>query len=245
MYSNNVTDLSGNPEQGFGVTFNTGTGTDTTGPVVKQVNPPSGMTGVGINAPVQILFSEPIDAASLAGVTLKQGSTVIPTTVSEFDGDQGVQLLPLLPLATSTTYTINVTGVLDITGNAQSSFPSQSFTTGTGTDLVPPTFVSSTPANGATNVPDNSTIQVVFSEAMDPASFDPNTSFQLQDPSANVVPGTITFSTNYTTATFTPKATLLSGAQYYMYVGWPYLSGYLYDVGGNRLYGTYFYFTTH
>jgi hypothetical protein len=244
MYSYNVTDLSGNPEQGFGVTFFTGTGTDTTGPVVKQVNPPSGLTGVGINAPVQILFSEPIDAASLAGVTLKQGSTVVPTTVSEFDGDQGVQLLPLLPLAPSTTYTINVTGVLDITGNAQTSFPSQSFTTGTGTDLVPPTFVSSTPAGGATNVPDGTTIQVVFSEPMDPASFDPNTSFQLQDPSGNVVPGTITFSTNYTTATFTPNATLLSGAQYYMYLG-DLGEGYLYDVGGNRYSGGYFYFTTH
>jgi len=245
MYSANVTDLSGNPAQGFGVTFFTGTGTETTGPAVKQVSPPSGLTGVGINAPVQILFSEPIDAASLAGVTLKQGGTVVPISMSEFDGDQGVQLLPLLPLATSTTYTINVTGVLDITGNAQTSFPSQSFTTGPGTDLVPPTFVSSNPANGATNVSDSTMIQVVFSEPMDPASFDPNTSFQLQDPSSNVVPGVITFSSNYTTATFTPKATLLSEAQYYMYVGWPYISGYLYDVGGNRLYGTYFVFTTH
>jgi hypothetical protein len=243
MYSSSITDLSGNPQQSFVVGyFYSGTGTVTTGPVVQQVSPPSGFTSVPINAPVQILFNEAIDGASLEGVTLKHGGSVIPTTMSLFDGDQGVQLLPLVPLATSTTYTINVTGVLDITGNAQSSFPSQSFTTGTGTDLVLPTVVSTNPTNGQSNVPDNTTIQVVFSEPMDPASFDPNNSFLLYDPSNNVVPATITFSANYTTATLTSNATLLSGAQYYMYVG--YQSG-VYDLGGNRLPGTYFYFTTH
>jgi hypothetical protein len=73
---------------------------------------------------------------ALEGVTLNQGGSVIPTTFSLYDGDQGIQLLLKVPLATGTVYTINVTGVVDITGNAQSSFPSQSFTTGTGTDLV-------------------------------------------------------------------------------------------------------------
>src|SRR5208283_3503023 len=99
--------------------------------------------------PVQLLFSEPIDAASLAGVVLKQGSSVISTTTSLFDGDKGVQLLPNAPLSPSTTYTINVTGVLDITGNAQSNFSAQSFTTGTGVDLITPSLVSTNPANGA------------------------------------------------------------------------------------------------
>jgi len=69
-----------------------------------------------------------------------------------------------VPLATGTTYTINVTGVLDITGNAQSSFPSQSFTTGTGIDLVTPTVVSTYPTSGQTLVPVNATLQAVFSQ---------------------------------------------------------------------------------
>jgi hypothetical protein len=244
LVSLSLTDLAGNPQQDFYVPFNTGTGTDTTGPVVQRVSPPSGFTGVPINAPVQILFNEPISGASLGGVTLKRGTSVIPTTVSLFDGDQGIQLLPLVPLATSTVYTINVTGVKDITGNAQTSFPSQSFTTGTGTGLVPPTIVSTNPTNGQTSVPDNTTVQVVFSEAMDPASFDQNTSFVLIDPSSNVVPATITFSTDYKTATLHPNATLISGVTYTMYVGSPYVSYYLYDLGGNALNGTYISFTT-
>jgi hypothetical protein len=238
-----VTDLSGNPQQNFAENFNTGTGTQTTGPVVQQVSPPSGATSVPINAPVNILFNEPISGASLGGVTLKQGSSVVPTTTSLYDGDQGIQLLPLVPLAPSTAYTINVTGVVDITGNAQSTFSSVSFTTGTGTDLVQPTIVSTNPTNGEANVPVNTTCQVVFSEAMDPASFDPNNSLTLRDSSNNVVPATITFSSNYTTATLQPNSNLTGGgATYYFEIGY---QAYLYDLGGNRLPGTYITFTTH
>jgi hypothetical protein len=211
--------------------------------LVQQVSPPSGFTGVGINAPVQILFNKQISGASIGGVTLKQGSSVIPTTATLYDGDQGIQLRPLVPLATSTVYTINVTGVKDITGNTQSSFPSKSFTTGTGTDLVTPTLVSTTPTSGQTGVPVNTTVQVVFSKAMDPASFDANTTFTLRDPSNNPVPTTITFSTDYKTATLQPNANLTAGTQYYLYIGYPY--GVLYDLNGNQFGGTYINFTTH
>jgi hypothetical protein len=79
---------------------------------------------------------------------------------------------------------------------------------------------------------------------MDPASFDQNTSFVLYDPSNNVVPATLTFSTDYKTATLHPNVTLISGVTYTMYIGWPYVSFYLYDLGGNALYGTNFSFTT-
>jgi hypothetical protein len=239
-----MNDLSGIPQQNFCVYFYSGTGTDTTGPVVQQVSPPSGATGVPINAPVDVLFNEPIDGASLGGVTLKQGSTVVPTTTSLYDGDQGVQLEPLVPLTVGTVYTINVTGVLDITGNAQTPFSSVSFTTGTGVDLVQPAIVSTSPTNGQSNVPDNTTCQVVFSEPMDPAYFDPNNSLTLRTSSNVVVPATITFSANYTTATLTPTSALTGGGTtYYFEIG--YNPPYLYDLGGNQLPGTYITFTTH
>jgi hypothetical protein len=176
-------------------------------------------------------------------VTLKQGSTVVPTTISLYDGDQGVQLEPLVPLAAGTVYSINVTGVVDITGNAQSPFSSVSFTTGTGIDLVQPTVVSTNPTSGQANVPVNTTCQIVFSEPMDPAYFDPNNSLTLRTSSNAVVPATITFSANYTTATLTPASNLTGGgATYYFEYG--YQSA-LYDLGGNQLSGTYITFTTH
>lgn len=231
MVSYSLADLAGNPQSGFLVYFYTGTGAVSTGPAVKQVSPPANWTGVPLNAPLQILFTEPISGASLEGVTLTQNGSVVPTTTTLFDGDQGVQLLPLVPLSPNAMYTINVTGVVDINGNAQSSFTPTSFTTGTGTDLVMPNVISTTPTSGATSVPDNTNVQVVFSEAMDPASFDPNNSFTLLDSSGNTVPATLSFSPDYKTITLTPLANLTGGgATYTMYVGW-YSA--VYDLGGN------------
>jgi Bacterial Ig-like domain len=135
--------------------------------------------------------------------------------------------------------------VKDTTGNTQSAFPSQSFATGTGTDLVAPTIVLTTPTPGQTGVPVNTTVRVLFSKATGPGSFDPNTSFVLYDPSNVVVPATITFSPDYKTATLQPKANLNANATYTMYVGWPYVSYYLNDFSGNHLYGTNFSFMTH
>jgi hypothetical protein len=77
---------------------------------------------------------------------------------------------------------------------------------------------------------------------MDPAYFDPNIGFTLRDPSNNVVPATVTFSADYKTATLVPKSNLTAATQYYMYVGY-YQN--LYDISGNPLGNTYFYFTTH
>jgi hypothetical protein len=243
MCSNNMTDLSGVGQNNFCVSFFSAAGTITTGPSVVQVSPASGMTGVPINAPVQILFNEQIDGASIGGVTLKQGASVVPTTALLYDGNKGIQLQPTVPLAVSTVYTINVTGVLDITGNAQTAFSSQSYTTGTSINLVRPTLVSTNPTNGQTGVPVNTTVKVVFSEPMDVASFDASNSFYLYDnATATIVPATINFSANSTTATLTLVSNLTGGGvSYTMYIGW---NAPLYDVGGNQLSGTTISFTT-
>ena len=242
LCSNSLTDLSGNPQQNFCMNFFTGTGTDTTGPVVLQASPPDGFFGIGINSPIQILFNEPIDGASIGGVTLKQANSVVATAATLFDGDQGIQLMPLVPLTPNTAYTVNVTGVLDITGNAQSSFPSRSFTTGTGTDLVRPTILTRNPANGAVNVPVNTAVQIAFSEAMDPASFDPANSFTLVDSSSNIVPATITFSPDYTTATLQPKSNLTGGgATYTLFIS--YFAD-VFDLAGNRVSPAFVFFAT-
>ena len=77
---------------------------------------------------------------------------------------------------------------------------------------------------------------------MDPASFDPNNSFVLETASNTVVPATVTFSADYKTVTLSPSSNLVGGgATYYMYIGY---NAYLYDLGGNRLLGTYVSFTT-
>jgi hypothetical protein len=78
---------------------------------------------------------------------------------------------------------------------------------------------------------------------MDPATFDVNNSLTLRDVSNNVVPATITFSTDYKTATLQPKSNLTGGgATYYFEIGY---QAPLYDLGVNQLPGTYITFTTH
>jgi len=141
-------------------------------------------------------------------------------------------------------YTINVAGVKDITGNIQNAFASTTFTTGTGTDLVTPSWLTTTPSNNAIGVLVTTTVKVVFNEAMDPSSFDPNNySFTLTDASNIIVPATITFSADFKTVTLHPKANLNGGgATYYMYIGY-YAN--LLDLAGNPLNnGTYISFTT-
>ena len=238
-----MTDLSANAQNNFCENFYTGTGTETTGPVVQLVSPPSGATSVPINAPVDILLNEPISGASTGGVTLKQGSSVVPTTTSLYDGDQGIQLLPLVPLAASTTYTINVTGVLDITGNTQSAFSAVSFTTGTGTDLTSPRSCRQIQPTARRMFPITPHAKWSSASRWIRQSFDPNNSLTLRDSSNVIVPATITFSANYTTATLQPTSSLTGGgATYYFEIGY---QAYLYDLGGNRLPGTYITFTTH
>ena len=56
------------------------------------------------------------------------------------------------------------------------------------------------------------------------------------------IPATITFSTDFKTATLQPKANLNSATLYYMEFGY---NAPLYDLGGNQFGGTYTTFTTH
>ncbi len=74
-----------------------------------------------------------------------------------------------------------------------------------------PTVISTSPANGATNVLISSTITATFSELMNPASLTVET-FTVRGPGGTLVPGTVTYANG--TATFTPAGSLASGVTY-------------------------------
>jgi YVTN family beta-propeller protein len=75
---------------------------------------------------------------------------------------------------------------------------------GSGTDTTAPTVISTSPATNATGVDVNTTINVTFSETMNPLTVN-KFNFTLSQ-GANSVSGTVTYSG--TTATFTPSANL-------------------------------------
>jgi hypothetical protein len=87
-----------------------------------------------------------------------------------------------------------------------------------GTPAGSPTVVSSSPSNGATNVPTSTnnsnnvvtgkTVTATFSQAMNPATIN-SSSFTLKETTGNNVPGTVTMDSTDTVATFTPSAPAL------------------------------------
>jgi len=93
-------------------------------------------------------------------------------------------------LSINTTYTFTIlggsSGVKDQSGTPMPSDYSISFTTqGAG-----PQVVSTNPANGATNVLVNTTVQVTFDKDIDTSTLTTST-FTLKDSSNNLVSGTV------------------------------------------------------
>jgi hypothetical protein len=80
----------------------------------------------------------------------------------------------------------------------------------TALDETPPTVISTSPVNGATEVPITSVITITFSETIDSSTFD-STTFTLRNGESDVA-GTITF--DGALVTFTPSANLAYSTTY-------------------------------
>ena len=76
--------------------------------------------------------------------------------------------------------------------------------------------MTTSPADGATNVAPNATITATFSEAMDAATITAAGTFTVRTTvGAVVVPGTVTYNAGTNTATFTPTSPLSNSIAYY------------------------------
>jgi large repetitive protein len=209
-----ITDLAGNflnPCVGFG--FTAGFVADTVGPQVTGISPLNALTGVPTNTQVVIIFDEPVDALTIGQVTLTHGA---PVAISQSftNGNQMLVLTPLVPLNPSTVYTVNITGVRDISGQLMSTPVTSTFTTGTGADLIAPTVTGVSPLNGATGVPTNTVVELQFSERVDALTVNSGTFFVLNNNTGLAVEGTITVAADGKSATLTPAAALSSSNTY-------------------------------
>ena len=221
--ANGIKDLAGNAlAADYSWSFTT-TPPDTTPPTVTAVTPVSGATNVSLGTSVSATFSEAILPASVTGtsfVLLDGGGNAVAATVSA--SGSTATLRPSASLQPTTVYTATLlsgaNGIKDTSGNALASDFTWSFTTA-APDLTPPTVVSVSPANGATNVAVGAPVGATFSEPISAASVT-GTSFTLRDGGGNAVAASV--STNGSTATLQPgaalqpattyTATLLSGA---------------------------------
>ncbi|MBL8786748.1 MAG: Ig-like domain-containing protein [Deltaproteobacteria bacterium] len=209
---NTVTDLAGNAMVSDYVwTFTTSAAPDTTRPSVTFTFPASGATEVALNTALSATFTEVMDPASIttATFTLAHGGTAVAGNVSSFGFV--ATFIPSVALLPNTLYTATIRSqVKDLAGNTMAADYVWSFTTGPAPDLQRPTVIATFPRDDAAAVPFGSSLTVVFSEAMDPASIT-TVNFTVQQGS-ETVSGTVTY-VNFT-ATFTPNAPLTPDTEY-------------------------------
>jgi hypothetical protein len=216
-----VKDTGGNAMAGnFSCGFTTGLTPDTTPPFVLATAPSCGATLVALNTKVAVTFSEAMDPLTLTTSTLTltvpPGVTPIGgAVVSAPSGSVTVATFtPTSALTPSTVYLITATtGVKDLAGNAMVSNFTCTFTTGPAPDNTPPTVILTNPSCGATAVPLNKTVNVTFSEQMDPFSIT-TANFLLAGPGTTAVIGTVAYDVTNNIATFTPTNPLASNTLY-------------------------------
>jgi hypothetical protein len=210
-----ATDLAGNAlPTDFVWTFTTGATLDTTRPIVTATIPANGATGVAINHTVTAAFSEAMNPLTISSATftLQQGTTAVAGTVS-YAGVTAT-FTPASALTPLTTYTALITtGARDLAGNAPAADFIWSFTTGATLDTSRPTVSATVPANGATAVPINQTINATFSEPMDPLTIN-TASLRLIGPGGTVVLGTVAYDVSSRIATLNPLSNLAPNAVY-------------------------------
>jgi hypothetical protein len=174
-------------------------------PTVSMVVPQT--SGVGTNREIAVVFSKPMDPASInastfvvAGVT---GTVTYDTAnkIAAFKASAGY--------AANTMYSASITtGARDAGGTPLATAFNFSFTTRATTDASPPDVFAINVAAGATNVPLNQKITVTFDEQMDSLTINSSTVFIVG------VAGTVTYDVMSLSATFTSTTNLAPNTKY-------------------------------
>jgi hypothetical protein len=124
--------------------------------------------------------------------------------------------VPVVPLATNTSYTVTVAGVQDVSGNALVAPETTTFTTGTGADLIGPSVVSVSPASNTSGVPVNAVVQIQFSKRIDPFTVNGSTFYLYPQDTGIPMAGSIVVSADGQTATLTPAEPLQTETTYWV-----------------------------
>jgi len=194
-----VKDLNGNVLQAdYRWAFSTG---PVVAPIVTITDPLINATNVPMNKVITATFSIPMDPATISSstISLMAGTTPVAGVVTY--SNSVASFTPSANLLPSTTYTGTVTtGALNSDGTALQTNYVWTFTT----SGIPPTIVSTDPANNATGVLTNKILRANFGVPMNPLTITATT-FTLKQ-GTTAVAGTVTYSG--TRASFTPTVAL-------------------------------------
>jgi hypothetical protein len=174
-------------------------------PTVLMVVPQS--DGVGVNRQIAVVFTEPMDPASInASTFLIAGATGTVT----YDATNMIGgFTPSPDFNANVTYNATITaGAKALSGTPLSAPFEFSFTTRATSDTSAPYVIALNLVAGATCVPQNQKITAIFDEQMDSLTINPSTFFIVG------VTGTVTYDVVNQMATFTPSASLAANTKY-------------------------------
>ncbi len=182
--------------------------TTITPPVVTGVSPANGAANVPASQVLSATFNEAMISASINATTFTLIGPTGPVAGSVTYAGTVATFTPAAALANNASYTATIsTGAQSLAGTPLASNYVWTFTTITPAPMV----LSTTPANGATNVSVSQALSATFNEAMNPGTIGAAT-FTVAGPGGVAVAGSVTYSG--LVATFTPTANLANSTIY-------------------------------
>lgn len=235
LHVENVTDLSGNAlDSPVERSFTTGTTAMPSTTHMVQYNPGNAATDVGLNAKIEVAFSQRLNPLSVNkdSVILHDGfikQPVATTLASSTDG-KSFTLTPLEPLIPYRDYSVDLywSNLYDQGGNRVNTSAAGNwyFTTGSVADLENPLISGRNIADGATGIAVNSKLRFVLDEQVNPFSVMGSVRLQINGID---FPGAVTLASDKRTLVFTPQTALAINTEYTVVIDG------LYDSVGNKL----------
>ena len=199
---------------------------------VQSVNPEAGTIDVPVNPQLDVTFTEPVDPSSVTAtnIYINKGNQKITSSMTLGSDRKSVVIKPETSLEGETLYNIVITtGVRDLVGRPLPQTYRSSFTT---LDNTVPDMATVVPADGAIEIAANSTINISFTESIDPNYLDGITLLS----GGGAVAANVVLTDVNRTAVLTPIAPLPTNMQYTVVVS------NVRDVAGNIMTGSRFSF---
>jgi hypothetical protein len=158
----------------FNSSFNVAPDPASAPPSVSSFSPSSGLTGVPLNARVEIRYDLPLNPASLSGSTvfLRSNTTFlnIPASLQLLESNRLIRLTPNAALPANTNFTWFVTAGLEGENGTNAEATNSSFTTGVTGVTSTPSLLSSSPVDSAPAVATNARIRLSLDRNFNRAS---------------------------------------------------------------------------
>jgi len=185
---------------------------DMTSPSILTVYPSNDMVDVGTTPQIAIEFSEEMDHPSTVSAISLEGSGAVVELCITWQNDTTVTTVPQTRLQYATTYWLNVSATaMDVSGNQLTSVWSSLFVTMADPSIKNQIILMCHPSDGSDEVPVDTTILVIFKEAMNHTSVESGFSLRGGD---RLLAGSYRWSSDSTQLEFYPSTRLFFNTSY-------------------------------